>query len=716
MNGPTKSAILDADQTSYHTLIEHVKSVAAHHEATVSRLNTSVQKPGGTYWSGATAEAAEANTHSGWKTTAAAEDIIERYRTTAAPLIDHTIIPELSNARTIIENVESQRDKGITCSEDLKLTYTPVPGTSEKVIEENTKLVQARQAELTKSANDWFSGCQQVAQLVATARKELDGVYDGATGTFDINKALAATAPPATPNSTAKPDGYLAALRSQAAAAADGTTTPVAAPIGDTIDYKQVYPKAVDVGDKNVDPSKLGGVGAVPGVRDVASGREPPAKLAPALQAKDVPAFKQMTRETLTKMGVPADQIEAQVNKAVESAQNPHLVRTDVPSASQSEHVSRDFGEQWNKFFANASDGGAAAGNAMLDEAKKLTGQAGPGAPGVAEAWAGLAKDTAKGLWDYTTATPQERLEMLGNEAHRIADNPGGYVGEKLVQGAAGAAAGAVAAPIGAEAVAGARGLVGDLTHTPEIPGGGHVPDVPGHHTPPGGGTGDHAPGAVAAEHAVGPLRSADDILHEARDSHRALRDQMDWDRGEQNLQDLATHHGVSVDELPRTPQYDIHHPPYTDKLGPEHSAEIDRQTGLWQHGFNTQSVQQVLDHMDSPRPPSTELRDTFRSELEAHSYQALRDAGYDAAQAERLSEDYANKQFPTGPGGLIPQPATHNPDGALGGYKDPLTYGDWQVNNALGTLTKQQKDAVRAWLETQDPNAIVNIRITGGE
>lgn len=486
MNGPTKSAILDADQTSYHTLIEHVKSVAAHHEATVSRLNTSVQKPGGTYWSGATAEAAEANTHSGWKTTAAAEDIIERYRTTAAPLIDHTIIPELSNARTIIENVESQRDKGITCSEDLQLSYTPVPGTSEKVIEENTKLVQARQAELTKSANDWFSGCQQVAQLVASARKELDGLYDGATGTFDINKALAATAPPATPNSTAKPDGYLAALRSQAAAAADGTTTPAAAPIGDTIDYKQVYPKAVDVGDKNVDPSKLGGVGAVPGVRDVASGREPPAKLAPALQAKDVPAFKDFTRQLLQRQGVPADQIEAQVNKAVENAQNPRLIRTDVPSASPSEHVSRDFGEQWNKFFANASDHGAATGNAMLDEGKKLTGQAGPGAPGVAEAWGALAKDTAKGLYDYASMTPQERLDMLGDEVKRAADNPGGYVGEKLVQGAAGAAAGAVAAPIGAEAAAGARGLLGDLTHTPhpDLPGG-HVPDVPEHHTPP---------------------------------------------------------------------------------------------------------------------------------------------------------------------------------------------------------------------------------------
>ncbi|WP_457125855.1 endonuclease [Mycobacteroides abscessus] len=451
-------------------------------------MNTSVQKPGGTYWSGATSEAAEANTHAGWKTTAAAEDIIERYRTTAVPLIDHTIVPELANARNIIENVESQRDKGVSCSEDLKLTYTPVPGTSEKLIEENTKLVETRQAELTKSANAWFSGCQQVAQLVATARKELDTVYDGATGTFDINKALAATAPPATPNSTVKPNGIVGGLEHLAAPDPNGEpgATKAAGAAGVETPgnfYKDWYPKAVDVGDKNVDPSKLGGVGAVPGVRDVTD-KTTPQRMSPTLKPQDVPAFKEMTREVLQRQGVPADQIEARVNKAVEQAQTPHFL-PDAPSASPSEHVSRDFGEQWNKFFANASDGGSKAGDAILDEGKKLTGLAGPGAPGVAEAWGALAKDTAKGLWDYTTMTPQERLEMLGNEAQRIADNPGGYLGEKLVQGAAGAATGAV----GGEAVAGLRGLVGDLAHAPhvETPGGaGHAGgDAPGHHGPP---------------------------------------------------------------------------------------------------------------------------------------------------------------------------------------------------------------------------------------
>lgn len=189
----------------------------------------------------------------------------------------------------------------------------------------------------------------------------------------------------------------------------------------------------------------------------------------------------------------------------------------------------------------------------------------------------------------------------------------------------------------------------------------------------------------------------------------------MDWARGEQNLHDLAAQHGVSVDELPRTPQYDIDHPTYTDKHAAEHSAEIERQTQLWEHGFNTQSVQQVLDNMDAPRMPSTDLRNDLRQGLNDYGYDDLREAGYSAADADRLSREYAESQFPRG-SGLIPQPVIHNPDGAIGGYPTPYTYGDWQVNNALGNLTKQERDALRAWLQTQDPNAIVNIRLWRGD
>ncbi|MBE5488564.1 hypothetical protein E3G71_001065 [Mycobacteroides abscessus] len=239
----------------------------------------------------------------------------------------------------------------------------------------------------------------------------------------------------------------------------------------------------------------------------------------------------------------------------------------------------------------------------------------------------------------------------------------------------------------------------------------------PVHHTaePPAAGHHDGAP-PVGPHPTDAPLRPADEILHEAREAHRAERDQMDWDRGEQNLRDLAAQHGVSVDELPRTPQYDIHHPTYTDKHLAEHSAEIDRQTQLWEHGFNTQSVQQVLDNMDASRTSSTDLRNDLRQGLNDYGYDDLREAGYSAAEAKRLAQEYAEAQFPSGSGGLIPQPVIHNPDGAIGGYTKAFTYGDWQVNNALGTLTKQEKDALRAWLLTQDRDAIVDIRLWRGD
>lgn len=244
--------------------------------------------------------------------------------------------------------------------------------------------------------------------------------------------------------------------------------------------------------------------------------------------------------------------------------------------------------------------------------------------------------------------------------------------------------------------------------HHPRSDGAGGGNPTIGDHSPVGG---DHHPNGPVADHGGAPLRSPDDILHEARESHRAERDQMDWDRGEQNLQDLATHHGVSVDELPRTPQYDVDSPSYTDKHEANHSAEIDRHAQLWEHGLNTQSVQQVLDHMEAARPPSTEIRNDLREGLYDYGVEDLIDAGYSASDAKRLARDYADAQFPAG-SGLIPQPVIHNPDIKFGGYTNGLTYGDWQVNNALGNLTKQESDAFKAWLKTQDPNAIVNIRL----
>ncbi|ANB00269.1 Uncharacterised protein [Mycolicibacterium phlei] len=203
----------------------------------------------------------------------------------------------------------------------------------------------------------------------------------------------------------------------------------------------------------------------------------------------------------------------------------------------------------------------------------------------------------------------------------------------------------------------------------------------------------------------------SNNIANEARSIHRAALDAQEWAKGEQNLANIAAQHGVPADQLPRTSQYSLDLPQFTEKLDAAHAPEVTRQADLWQHGFNTQTVQQALDNTTNPRPVTTELRNKLRDELEIRAQNDLVGAGYGVAEAAKLAQDYALQQFPK-ESGLIPQPVLHNPDMAIGGSPDAYTYGDWQVNNALATLTKQEKDAFIAWLKTQDPNAVLNVKL----
>lgn len=442
---------------------------------------------------------------------------------------------------------------------------------------------------------------------------------------------------------------------------------------------------------------------------------------------------------------------------------------TPGPAPVDTRSFGEKLGDKFNNFVNEAHDQFYNRLDSTVETLQNLTGLGGEGHPGVRESWQQLGEAALQHQMEdpLNLRSPIGPLGPFGavndvvHDIPEMVDNPGKYAGDVMFD----ATAAAATAPLGAEGLLGKsmlpelgaleRGALPGAGHTlehgappvlphtpdppPTVP---HTPDPPAaprtaepspvphsaepvaphtaepppvHHSPEPP-VGHHADAPPPVHHPVDqPLRPAEEILHEARDAHRVERDQMDWARGEQNLHDLAAQHGVSVDELPRTPQYDIDHPTYTDKHAAEHSAEIERQTQLWEHGFNTQSVQQVLDNMDAPRMPSTDLRNDLRQGLNDYGYDDLREAGYSAADADRLSREYAESQFPRG-SGLIPQPVIHNPDGAIGGYPTPYTYGDWQVNNALGNLTKQERDALRAWLQTQDPNAIVNIRLWRGD
>ncbi|MBL3736063.1 endonuclease [Mycobacteroides abscessus] len=123
----------------------------------------------------------------------------------------------------------------------------------------------------------------------------------------------------------------------------------------------------------------------------------------------------------------------------------------------------------------------------IIDEAKNLTGQGAPGSPGVAESWAKFALGTADQM-----ANP---LGSLPGEVKEAVNDPAGFAGKKLFDVSSIAATG----PLGGEAAAGARGLLGDLTGA-ETRALTHGLDdaAPGHHTPP---TVDHPAPNATLEH-----------------------------------------------------------------------------------------------------------------------------------------------------------------------------------------------------------------------
>lgn len=380
MNGPTKSAILGADASRYHGFADYLKLLAAHHEAIVSQVNTSVSKPGGTYWDGATAEAGQGNTHSGWKATAHVQDIIERYRTSATPIIDHTLVPELANARNIIESVESQHDKGVSCSEDLKLSYNPVPGTSEKAIEDNTKLVAARQKELTASANAWFGATQQIAQLVTTAKQEIDGVVNSAAGTFNINQVLRDTAP------------------RKADTAQDANF------------YKQWYPKKTD--PASVDPG-AGTLGdKLEHIKNPAT--TPTAATAPA--DPNAPQYGPFAKDTIdkTKVGGLGESVT-------------YLNRNDKPPEEHKPSAAE-------RFKTDISEGIDKGVDKLIAPFTDLRDRLGLGDKGFWEA----NEEAGKREWEsfkHQMTTPPI-VDTAEGIKHNI-ENPGQYFGEKLVDGGA---------------------------------------------------------------------------------------------------------------------------------------------------------------------------------------------------------------------------------------------------------------------------------------
>ena len=678
--------------------------------------------PAGTEWTGRTSNAAYDTASTDCHGSDNADDTVEERGKLVAATIQYEVVEPLVNGQRLIESVLAHKDQGVSIDQSYNMAYHPAEGESDESIARNREHVADIERQVKGYVAQWEKGCQTLKTQADATAQTVTGCINPKTALVDGRKILRdAAATPADP--TAQPanfykDWYPKVTDPASTQAAAATATDPHAPV--------LGPPSP--GDKPFQPDpRAGGLTDKLGVMGITEPKSPLDKPPAPPDARTVPAPKLDPNTPQGKAAIdkfrsilatqyPPDQVEAKLSEAIKGAQQDRaMVATPEPGTPERVRQSGGgaFGESWDQ------------GGRAKDDLLGIN-----GGDHAKEAWKGV----AKGLWDVVNPDPVHQVERGIDQAKGAIDevksgidNPKAFIGKHGIEIAAGIAT----APVGGEgALLGTEGRA--LTHgledaapghpptphsvEPHAPVTGHAPtEAPSGATHPAP-TADHPGGGNHGitsnfEHAAGLPRSADDILNDSRAAHRLERDQLDWDRGEQNLQDIATHHGVPADQLPRTPQYDVDSPSYTAKHEADHSAEIDRHTQMWEHGLNTQSVQQVLDHMEAERPASTDTRGALRTELGVRGTQDLIDAGYSPAEAKRLAREYANAQFPAGPG-LIPQPVIHNPDIKFGGYTEGLTYGDWQVNNALGNLTKQEREAFQTWLLTQDPNAIVNIRL----
>ncbi|MDM2171565.1 WXG100 family type VII secretion target [Mycobacteroides abscessus] len=369
-------------------------------------------------------------------------------------------------------------------------------------INEATGEVTPLTKDFNKSDRDYIANT--IKQLCAAGGQANDDLAAGIHAT----DASGATSPagaaggplPLTPNSSIKPDGIVGGMQNLAAPGPEGDpgatkAAAAATASGDTINYKELYPKTT------VDGHQLGSVGAVPGVGNI--DKTKPAKLAPTLADRDVPAFKDLTRQNLINAKVPADQIEQRVNDAVKAAQAPRFLPDADPMRTPGEvPLHNSPGDQFNDIVGRANDEATKTIDGQIEQAKILTGQAGPGAPGVAEAWKDVGLGAAQQVHELTS-DPLAAPKMGIEQAKDFYNHPGEFIGKNLIHGTEALAGGAV----GGEAAAGARGLLGDLTGT-EGRAITHGLDNP-HPTPTvehgggGGISGDHTSGV--GDHGGGP-------------------------------------------------------------------------------------------------------------------------------------------------------------------------------------------------------------------
>lgn len=405
---PNKQLILNTDQNAYLAPIQGWKQSVQKLESRTETFKGYVDKPGGTYWEGLFAEAAQQNAGDGLKTVGSIRDTIDGLADEVTSTVTYSVLPPLTAAKAIINHAEQQQ--GVTVNDDLSMTYTPPSGMSDEAVEKSRQAVATMAKELKDSADKWWAATQTVKSQIETGEAKVAGELNLAAATFNVDNAAAQTRPADVPG--AKDANFYkewyprSSTPASTEAAAATAVDPNAPKLGPPLP-----------GDKPLQPDPragglTGNLGAL-GITDPKSPLEPqPRPAAPKLDPNSPQgkaAIDQM-RGYLRKIYPPAE-AEQRLQEAIKGAQQDRPM-VAVPQPGPQERVKETFKDayraSWDEGIKGIQDMLGANG---LDDFK--------------DAW----KNTGEGLLHQLN--PVNNVIDGINELKGAVDNPEAFLGHK---------------------------------------------------------------------------------------------------------------------------------------------------------------------------------------------------------------------------------------------------------------------------------------------
>ncbi|MDP7703986.1 hypothetical protein [Mycobacterium sp. TY815] len=190
----TKSQILQTDPQRVLDLIDGwITSVAMLEQHAEDYLGH-VQRPGGSYWEGATAEAAKELSRQDFQAVAKLRDTIDLAARQISNTVSSSLMPPLANAKQIIANAESNR--GVHVNDDRTITYDPPEGTNTVAAEANARIVAEAEAELKSEAAKWWAAENAVADQIGKAETAAGDIINLAAALPRKSPSTAATGKP----------------------------------------------------------------------------------------------------------------------------------------------------------------------------------------------------------------------------------------------------------------------------------------------------------------------------------------------------------------------------------------------------------------------------------------------------------------------------------------------------------------------------------------